>query len=646
MERVQKGPITLIATTLLAGLVLLSACNSEVATPAPVQVATPTTSAQSGREADATRFPLPTRPGATPTAVAEPVETPISLISPTPGSTEGEIVADLGFLANPDGYSFENYSGKKKNGKPIRELSVEDLQLMFGDADVCIKVVNGVCTPRQEALEWLEWLTDEPPGGHCEGMAVSSLLLFKGMDAPSNYDEDAEKTFDVEFTPEVQRLIAYYYYLQFVDPVASEYSLAEQLKPSEVLDAVIASMQNGAPDPVNLGFYGGEPDEWGYLSGHSITPYSVEDRGNGIFWIHVYDNNWPDKADVVMVIDRVNETWSYDLSAQNPDYEPQVWAGDEESQTLGALPLSWRTGTLTCPWCDDSNGGSTGTVGSALKAISPGLSVVNSGVSSGAQSTAARSTTMQITLEGAGNLLIENSKGQRLGYDGTTLVREIPGARVVRPRTGKGAMQPVYLVPKGEAYSITLNGQGVQAGVVATSTVSFFGQGMSIAVRDLQLNHADQHKLTLSADAQNLGFVAGNDIARPTFRISTTIKTGPGVFLGGPTSYQFQVGNVEIAKGQQLDFSLNKPTGKFDFKATGGAATANSYDLDIVRTDTNSTQAFKKTGISLSPTDTHQLNFGTWKTNQQVSIDIDRGSKGQISERQPMPTAPVPTPQP
>jgi len=253
---------------------------------------------------------------------------------------------------------------------------------------------------------------------------------------------------------------------------------------------------------------------------------------------------------------------------------------------------------------------------------------------------------MQIALKGAGSLLIVNSQGQRLGYDGTKLVQEIPGATVSRPRTGKGAAQPIYFVPNGEAYSITLNGQGVQAGVVGTSTVSFFGQGMSIAVRDLQLNHADQHKLTLSADAQNLGFVAGNNITSPTFRISTTIKTGPGVFLGGPTSYQFQVGNVDLTKGQQLDFSLNKPTGQFDFKATGGAATASNYDLDIVRTDTNSTQAFKKTGISLSPTDTHQLNFGTWKTNQQVSIDIDRGSKGQISERQPLPTAPVPTPTP
>jgi hypothetical protein len=240
-----------------------------------------------------------------------------------------------------------------------------------------------------------------------------------------------------------------------------------------------------------------------------------------------------------------------------------------------------------------------------------------------------------------------NSQGQRLGFDGTTLVREIPGGRVVRPRTGKGPAQPVFFVPKGEAYSITLNGQGVQSGAPATSTVSLFGQGMAVTVKDLLLNTGDQHKLTISADAQDLGFVAGNSATKPTFRISTTVKSGPGV-LSGPTSYQFQVGNVDLTEGQQVDFSLDKPTGQFDFKSTGAAAAVSNYDLDIVRTDTAGTQAFKKLGVSLSPSDTHSLNFGDWKTIQQVAIEIDRGSTGQIAERQPVPTAPVPTqiPQP
>ena len=647
MEKVQKGPIALIVATLLAGLVLLSACNTESATSTPIQAVTPAP-AQSGLEVDATLIPAPTRQPATPTLVSIPpaVLTAIARGTPTE-QVQGEIVADMSFRARPDGYSFENYAGKKKNGKPVRELNVADLQKMFGDADVCIKVVNGKCTPKQEALDWLEWITDVPPGGHCEGMAVSSLLFFKGDDAPGNYTDGAEKTFDLKKNPQVEKVITYYYYLQMVDPVASEYTEAEHHKPSEVLDTVIASMQDGAPDPVNLGFYGGEPDENGYLAGHSITPYSVEDRGNGIFWVHVYDNNWPDKADVVMEFDRNNETWAYDLSAKNPEFEPEVWSGDEESQTLGALPLSWRTGTLICPWCEDSPGGSSnGVAGAALKAVAPGLSLVNTGVSNGPQSTAQRSSTMQITLGGDGSLLIENSKGQRLGYDGTKLVQEIPGARVVRPRTGANTpMQPVYFVPKGEAYNITLNGQAVKAGASGNSTLSLFGQGMAITVKDILLNQGDQHKLTLSADAQNLGYMAGNDSAKPTFRISTTVDKGPGALFGGTTSYQFQVGNVNLTKGQHLDFSLSRPNGQLGIKFTDGPTGVSKYNLDILRTDKNSTQAFQKTGVSLSASDTHQLNFGKWQ-NQPVTIDVDRGSKGQIAEKQPLSSVPAPTPEP
>ena len=648
MEKVQKSRVALIATTLLAGLIVLSACGNEPATSTPIQGSTATVPAQTGLGVDATLVPFPTSAAATPATVAIPESIRTAAANVTPSVTaeaQGEIVADLGFRANPDGYSFENYAGKKRNGKAVPELFVDDLQKMFGDADVCIKIENGKCTPRQEAVDWLEMLNSDPPGGHCEGMAVSSLLLFKGMDTPANYDAGAEKTFDVDFTNDVQRLISYYYYLQFVDPVASEYSLAEQLKPSEVLDAVIASMQDGAPDPVNLGFYGGEPDEHGFLSGHSITPYSVEDKGNGIFWIHAYDNNWPDKADVYMEIDRVNETWSYDLSAQNPEFEPEVWEGDAQSQTLAALPLSWRTGTLICPWCDDASGSTDGVAGSALKAVAPGLSLVNSVVTRGQQTAAQRSSTMQIMLEGDGSLLIENSKGQRLGYEGTTLVREIPGARVVRPRTGKGAAQPVFFVPKGDAYTISLNGQAVKAGAAGKSNLSLFGQGLAVTIRDIELNQGEQHKLNLSADAQDLGFVAGSDTVKPTFRVSTTVNKGPGALFGGTTSYQFQLGNVDLTKGQQVDFTLSKSTGQFDFKATGGAATASSYDLDIVRTHTGGTQAFRKMGISLIPNDTHQLNFGTW-TSQPVSIDIDRGSKGNFAEKQPVPTVLVPTPTP
>ncbi len=665
MEKIEKSYLFLIAAALFMGVLLLSACGDEQATSTPVQ---PTiTPAQAGLGVDSTFPPFATktdvpipidRESATPTTIGIPggILTAIARTTPT---TEvlGQIMADIDFRPNPDGYSFENYAGKKKNGKPVPELFVDDLQKMFGDAEVCVKVENGICTPRQEALDWLAMVNSQVPGGHCEGMAVSSLLFFKDLDTPSNYGDAAETTYDLQFADPIKRVISYYYYLQYVDPVATDYFNEQQIKPSEVLDKVIASMQNGDPDPVNLGFYGGPLDKDGYQAGHSITPYSVEDRGNGIYWIHVYDNNWPNLATAYMEINRNNETWAYDLSAKNPDYKPEVWEGDADTKTLAALPLSDRTGTLICPWCDDSSGGglpgtsssSTEVFGSALKTLAPNLSLVNSTVWSGQGSTAQGSSDMQVILQGDGSLLIENSKGQKLGYDGTKLVKDIPGGRVIIPRAGPGvAVQPVYFVPRGDAYNITLNGQAVQAGATGTSSLSLFGQGMAVTVQDIQLNRGDQHKLSISADSQTLSFVSGNNSSaalKPTFRISTTVKSGAGALLGGTTSYQFQLGNVDLTKGQQLDFSLSKPTGELDVKATGGSSSGSRYDLDIIRAAENGTQAFSQKNVSLNTNDTHQFNFGNWKT-QPVSIDIDHGSTGKIMEKQPVPSAPLPTPTP
>ena len=247
---------------------------------------------------------------------------------------------------------------------------------------------------------------------------------------------------------------------------------------------------------------------------------------------------------------------------------------------------------------------------------------------------------MQITLQGDGQLLIENSQGQKIGYENGKLVSEIPGARVIRPRTGKGAMQPVFFVPKGQAYNINLTGQALQDGTTGNSTLSLFGQSMSATVADITLNKGDVHKLTLSADQQDLGFTAGNNTAKPTFRLSTTVKTGPGVVQNSPTSYQFQVGDINLSTGQQLDFNLNKTTAQMNLKALNTTAALN-YNLGITRTDTNGTSAFSKLNVILNANSTHKFNFGGWKING-VSIDVDNGSNGQVDATQPVPTI-IPT---
>ncbi len=674
MQNAGKRSIVLIVLFVLLSVGALSACNSD--TPATSTAVSPlSTATPAGSSIQSSLLASPTAPtvqnsgpatsGATAPITATstftlPPTLPIGTISigtitigtialgtAQPAITsappsQGKVIVDNVFRPNPDGYSFQNYAGKKRNGKPVPELAVADLVKMFGETDVCLKIQNGVCTPKQEALDWLDAVNSQPPGGHCEGMAVSSLVLFKGIDSPANYGAGAKTTHALPFTDPVKHLISYYFFLQDVDPVATKYSDLEQLNPSQVLDQVIASMQNGTPDPVNLGFYGGQPDANGNLEGHSIVPYSVEDHGGGIFRIYVYDNNWPDKTDAYMEIDRNKETWTYDLSARDPSQTPQVWTGDAQSHTLAAVPLSLRTGTLVCPWCDNTSGGSApGSVfASAAMPAYPGFSLADFSAASEQSSAAQGGSTMQIILSGSGHLLITNSKGQNLGFDGKQKINNIPGARVVVPRGGLGVkIQPVYYLPKGDAYTITL--QGPAAGVTSadTSSLSLFGQDMAVTLQDIALSTGEQHKLTVSDDAQKFNFVAGNANTRPTFRISTTVKSGPGVSAGNPASYLFQIGNVSVTKGQQLNFSLDKAAGQLDIKSTGGTASLRNYELNMIRTDANGAQAFSQARLTIKTNDTHSLNFRNW-TSGQVDVGIDHGSKGTVDATEAVPTAP------
>src|SRR6187551_3590815 len=109
MEKIQKGYIAFVAMTILACLTILSACGPDQATPTPIAAAS-ATPAQAGLGVDATLVPFPTLPIslATPTPIVVEITTPEAEATPTE-QVEPQMVADMGFLPKPDGYSFENY---------------------------------------------------------------------------------------------------------------------------------------------------------------------------------------------------------------------------------------------------------------------------------------------------------------------------------------------------------------------------------------------------------------------------------------------------------------------------------------------------------------------------------------------------------
>ena len=76
-----------------------------------------------------------------------------------------------------------------------------------------------------------------------------------------------------------------------------------------VVTALIDGLSEGSvPYTLNLRW----PTEGGGSEGHQITPYAVYDKGDGVYDIAVYDNNFPFKERAVEVDTNTN-TWAYEV---------------------------------------------------------------------------------------------------------------------------------------------------------------------------------------------------------------------------------------------------------------------------------------------------------------------------------------------
>ena len=223
-------------------------------------------------------------------------------------------------------------------------------------------------------------------------------------------------------------------------------------------------MSNGAPDPMTLILYNSTGSE-----AHSITPYALVDKGGGLWWVRVYDNNDPDDSNRYVVITTTNNTWRYNLGGNFG-----TWSGGANSRSLGAIPISVYAQPPVCPWCG------------AISSVSAPSSATSSN---------------QVWYTGPGHLLLADSQGRRLGYAGNHLVSEIPLAFGSVLPGGLGIPQePIYYLPVTDTYSIVLDGQTVTQ--TSTAAVTQFGPGYAASVEDVILNSTSQDLLSTTPSSE------------------------------------------------------------------------------------------------------------------------------------------------
>ncbi len=510
-----------------------------------------------------------------------------AVVSPPPSQDSN--LFDSGFRPEIDGFGFANYG----NERGTVNLTPVEMRRLFGDR-VCASLKDGKCTLKPAARQWMEEANSAMDGGHCEGMAVLSQLFYYNQIEPGQFG--SARVNDLPSNNKaLQREIAYWWVTQSTDP-GSRIKVDES--PREVVNTLLEAIRLGAnaPEWWVLGIY--QPDGSG---GHAITPIGLENKGNGKYDILVYDNNWPDETRRLH-IDTVANTWSYQAST-NPDEAEALYEGDDSTDTLEVVAITPRLREQECTFCK----GRGGTIGGSRNLAAPEV--------------------YEIYLDGSADLLITDENGKNVGYLDGKLVNEIDDAEIDTFRFGMDPWasdyEPVYRIPAGTAFAISVLGSKVTEPV--TATVSVIGPGFFIDIEDIWIE-PDEVDIVAIASAENFhGLVYQTDyIETPIVSIGVEKED---------VAYAFIVQGTEVTGAEDtLNVGVNLDTGEFVLDSDQNTDPG-KYDVYALRIDNEDFSAFGTSDLLLDPNTSIYLQYQSWLANgQPMQAEIDRGNDGEIDE--------------
>lgn len=394
-------------------------------------------------------------------------------------SASANIVADSGLRPNPDGFSFENY------GFGYADLNAAQMQRIYGRR-VCMSGKGEKCVLRP-VMRFLVMASNLAlGGGHCYGIAILSEAIYQrhllprlgftsltqlGAPGPDS------TTFEIplEGNVRLQRAIARAWFYQTLPSVKRA---VVKGRPSQVLDRLIEELQKGKDNPEAWTLAVWAPEGTG---GHAITPYAVEEVGDGTYKIWVYDNNYPDDDTRYVTVDTNADRWEYEIAPG------EVWYGDAQIKGLELHPLTPALGIQPCPYCQGRGGR-----GSRFN---------------------------EITLDAPGadhaHLILRDKRGRRTGIIDGKLVNQIPGVRVVRrsgvtiTANGDGepeatGVEPVYRVPKNRWLRITVDGRHLEESEDQALTV--IGPALDATMRRIDLDPGERASFLFNPKRKRLRY--------------------------------------------------------------------------------------------------------------------------------------------
>jgi len=499
--------------------------------------------------------------------------------APVDSGVPGEVVFDFGFAPETHGFSFENYG----DDIPATNLTADELRRMFGD-EVCARLSGDDCTLTPPAEQWMEQVNEDMAGGHCEGMAVLSLMMYTGQVSASDFGGSLASELDIN-DEALQREIAYWWATQAVDPTASSVIRGT---PMEILEYIQQMDVNG--ETYTIGIYNDRGE------GHAITPFGVEDKGDGLYAILVYDNNFPGETRE-LYIDSRDGSWTYE-TAINPQVETDVWSGNADTETLDLTPTSARLDLQTCPFCE----GGFASVGK----LAASTQLVN-----------------QIFLDGEGHILITDESGNRLGYVDGKIVNEIPGATYTkyRMRASGDTPEPIYSVPANLDVTITIDGTDL-AEETLTDLV-MIGAGFTIGVEGIYLEPGQVD-------------VAYFYPADEMIAYETTSDESPSIIFGvenPDADYYFEVYGADMVGGGIITAWLDSKAGDLliNTEQLNGEGSFNFY---LTRITDEMEEEFYAEDIVLKEGALIYINYAEWTdaNPEGIYFGVDLDGDGEIDE--------------
>jgi hypothetical protein len=508
---------------------------------------------------------------------------------------EGGVIVDTGFRPEVDGFSIPNYGSN--SSFTVTDLTSYEMRRLFGDGVCAAQPENdGSCALTPPASQWMEQINSSMGGGHCEGFATLSQVIYGGKVDPNNFG--AARTIDLQIPNNeiLQREIAYWWATQmFLNPSD------ERLTAQDAVNALNTKYSNDPKSLVRIAICKAPEDGGGDC--HAITAYGVQDQGNGIYWIMVYDNNYPGAERHITVDFNVN-AWEYEASI-NPSVDPFTYRGNLENQNpirLAREEMRVDQPFFPCEFCSGS--GSAGKGGGKLAASTQEFN--------------------QIFSEGYVNVELQDDNGRRIGYDENgKFINEITEAQIQEFSSDPlSEVPPTINMPVGMNFTAYLWGDDKAAEIPASLVM--IGKGYYIGIDGLQMVDGQEDSLYVDGGGDVLNYF-------------TESEESPEIIVGieKPAAYfELWLKAVQLSKGTDISVIFDQTEDVFAFQTTSEGPA--QFAISITRIDTNGEEETFDTGddvIDIEPGKLMYFYFGKWEgQGSNLEIGYDENGNGEIED--------------